>query len=111
MIRFYLIIVCLLLTNIAQVQVEKLVSLKCNPVLKEQWIKITNSQLSSKPASAVNDTLLLPFLDDFSKPAIFPRDDLWMDSAAFINDDFPKNPPTIGVATFDGLNKFGNAYN
>src|SRR6185436_17959637 len=46
----------------------------------------------------------------FSGQYMFPRPDLWKDSAVFINADFPINPPTIGVATFDGLNRFGNPY-
>ncbi len=109
--RFYLVIVCLLLSNIVIGQGEKLVPLKNNPVLKEEWVRIINNPSLLKVSSALNDTLLLPFLDDFSKPGMFPRNDLWIDSSAFINTDFPKNPPTIGVATFDGLNKFGNPYN
>jgi hypothetical protein len=36
---------------------------------------------------------------------------LWMDNYAYINSTFPLNPPTIGVATLDGLNEFGLPYN
>lgn len=35
---------------------------------------------------------------------------LWLDSFAFVNRSFGVNPPTIGVATFDGLNASGEAY-
>lgn len=35
---------------------------------------------------------------------------LWTDSFAYINKSFGVNPPTIGVATFDGLNASGVAY-
>lgn len=35
---------------------------------------------------------------------------LWLDSSAFINNGFAVNPPTIGVATFDGLNANGEPY-
>lgn len=35
---------------------------------------------------------------------------LWSDSFAFINTSFGVNPPTIGIATFDGLNSSGEAY-
>lgn len=35
----------------------------------------------------------------------------WVDNFAYINNTFPLNPPTIGVATLDGLNEFGLPYN
>ena len=35
----------------------------------------------------------------------------WQDNYAFYNTTFPINPPTIGVATLDGLNEFGRPYN
>ncbi len=37
--------------------------------------------------------------------------DLWTDASAYINRTFPINPPSIGVATFDGLNEVGLPYN
>ncbi|MDB5282918.1 MAG: hypothetical protein JWO06_1993, partial [Bacteroidota bacterium] len=36
---------------------------------------------------------------------------LWFDNFAYINNTYPINPPTIGVATLDGLNEFGEPYN
>ena len=35
----------------------------------------------------------------------------WTDNYAFYNTTYPINPPTIGVATLDGLNEFGRPYN
>jgi hypothetical protein len=35
---------------------------------------------------------------------------LWIDNDAFINDNFPVNPVTVGVATLDGLNSHGQPY-
>lgn len=35
----------------------------------------------------------------------------WVDNYAFQNNTFPIDPPTIGVATLDGLNEFGRPYN
>ena len=34
----------------------------------------------------------------------------WIDNYAWINNCFPINPPSIGVATLDGLNQFGRPY-
>ena len=56
------------------------------------------------------DTLSLPFVEDFSRDGIYATSDLWLDSGAFINSTFCDNPVTVGVATFDGIDKFGNRY-
>ncbi|MBK7390932.1 MAG: hypothetical protein IPI23_18200 [Bacteroidetes bacterium] len=61
--------------------------------------------------TAATDTLKLPFFDDFSTYTVWPNADLWSDSSAFVNFNFPINPPTVGVATFDGLDYEGNPYN
>ncbi|HEX8041780.1 MAG TPA: T9SS type A sorting domain-containing protein, partial [Chryseosolibacter sp.] len=58
--------------------------------------------------------LLLPFFDDFSKPfnILYPDTTLWEDSySTWVNDGMAIHPPTINVATFDGLDSAGNAYN
>lgn len=60
--------------------------------------------------SMVDDTLVLPFVDDFSRPGIYPFDSLWADSNVYINTSFCDQPVTIGVATFDGLDKYGRPH-
>ena len=60
--------------------------------------------------SAINDTLTLPFEDDFSRPGMYPFDSLWLDSGVYINNNYTALPITIGIATFDGLNQFGSPY-
>jgi len=52
----------------------------------------------------------LPMVDDFSTTEIYPEISLWEDNFAFVNETYPINPPTIGVATLDGLNQFGRPY-
>jgi hypothetical protein len=56
----------------------------------------------------------LPFVDDFShyslptaNPDIPLEWQMWSDNQAHVNNSFPINPPTIGVATLDGLNAGG----
>jgi hypothetical protein len=56
------------------------------------------------------DTISLPFFDDFSSTTIFPDQRLWTDNYAYINSQFPVNPPTIGVATLDALDQNGALY-
>jgi len=62
-------------------------------------------------SAAPGDTLKLPVIDDFSAPGIFPDPTIWIDSNVFINPGFSSNPPSVGMATFDGLDKTGNPYN
>ncbi len=60
---------------------------------------------------AGNDTVNLPFKDDFSYNSFYPDTGLWTDNFVYINRDYPIAPPTLGVATFDGLNASGYPYN
>ena len=53
-------------------------------------------------------SLSLPFFDDFSSPNI--SSNLWIGNSTLINNNYPINPPTIGVVTFDGLDSMGYAY-
>lgn len=58
--------------------------------------------------------LVLPFFDDFSKPVreIYPDTLRWEDGYSVrVNDGMAIRPPTINVATFDGLDSIGMAYN
>jgi hypothetical protein len=87
---------------------EILVPLQYNSVIKKY---LNTHELPDAGRAITCDTVSLPFVDDFSRDGIYPFDCLWTDSAVFINDDFADNPPTFGVATFDGVNKEGNPYN
>lgn len=63
--------------------------------------------------------LTLPFFDDFSNPysdpklkEVYPDTNRWENSlSVWVNDGLGINAPTINVATFDGLDSLGNAYN
>jgi hypothetical protein len=84
------------LSSSAQEVVSDLVS---NPVLADYKYKI----------NPFKSTLSLPFIDDFSYDSYQVDNDLWMESSVFVNRTYPINPPTIGVATFDGLDANGFA--
>jgi len=64
-----------------------------------------------KPSYKKAGSLSLPFFDDFSSTRIYPDKARWQDRTVFINNGFAINPPSHGVATFDGLNKKGFPYN
>ena len=78
---------------------EILSDLHSNPIL-----------LGSKSQPILPKTsLVLPFIDDFSYNSSLVSVDLWEQSSVFVNRTYPIDPPTIGVATFDGLDKYGLA--
>ena len=52
----------------------------------------------------------LPFYDDFSNYQGAPNATLWQNDQAFINADYAPFPPTVGVATLDAVDKFGQLY-
>jgi len=55
-------------------------------------------------------TIILPFFDDFFDLQTRPNAQLWQNDYTLVNRTSPFNPPSAGVATFDGLNEFGRAY-
>ncbi|MCX7953628.1 MAG: hypothetical protein N3A01_00390 [Bacteroidales bacterium] len=71
-----------------------------------------NSKISKNKLKnyILSDTLQLPFFDDFSYNSPFPDSTKWLNRFVYINKNFGKNPPSIGVATFDILNEKGNIY-
>jgi len=56
------------------------------------------------------DTLLLPFFDDFSGNSIFPDSTKWNDNFIFVNNTYSDQQITAGIATFDALNNSGRMY-
>jgi hypothetical protein len=69
-------------------------------------------QLNNRTQSTSTVALSLPFYDEFSYTGPFPDTARWQNSqSVFVNHSKAIAPPTLGVATFDGLNKFGYPYN
>jgi hypothetical protein len=87
-----------------------------NGIAQEKLVKLQeNRSLQLHHGSAPQGLLrtatnVLPFFDDFSYPGPFPDPSLWTDSEVYINPAAGWLPPTIGVATFDGLNGQGQPY-
>lgn len=54
--------------------------------------------------------LKLPFFEDFSTSQVYPDQKKWTDNNVFINNTMAWHPPSVGVATFDGLNSNGTPY-
>jgi hypothetical protein len=72
----------------------------------------SKQSLKSEKGTDVNypDTLALPFIEDFARGVGYPTDGLWEDDFAYMNYQYPVNPPSIGVATMDALNAEGILY-
>lgn len=105
---------------------EILLPLKNNTALMQREVVAGSRSIVEN-----RDTLCMPFMDDFSAAQIFvdgaftecgdsiiqtsssiyPSSIFWVDSNAFVNRTYPSLPPTYGVATLDGLNKYGQPYN
>ncbi len=71
---------------------------------------VVANQYQTKRAFAGSTAVTLPFYDDFSVVSVYPSSDRWADTYAFINTDFAKFPPSIGVATLDALDASGALY-
>ena len=56
------------------------------------------------------DTSLSLYLSDTLEFINPDTTSLWVDNYVYINNSYPIEPPSIGVATFDGLDQFGTPY-
>lgn len=88
---------------------EQLFPLGSNAII-QTYLKNNPDETFSRKSSAAFDTIILPFIDDFSRQGIYPFDSLWEDKDVFINSTFADSPFTIGVATFDGLDYAGRPH-
>ncbi len=86
--------------------------------LISQGVIITNSNKNSQlnanrfhSTKRTQDTLKLPFFDDFTTSNVYPDKRFWTDNQVYINSHFSVSPPTFGVATFDNLDFKGKPYN
>ena len=90
---------------------EQLMPLSTNVVLNNQYTAAKhNYNPQAKTTQALADTI--PFFDDFScaYKSNYPSANKWLDSSVYVNTGFGIAPLSVGVATFDGLNKKGYPY-
>jgi len=76
--------------------------------LKQNVTCFGNEQNQNRTAQS--SLLSLPFIDDFSTTEVQPNAANWEDDNVFINSAMCINPISYGVATFDGTDKYGFAY-
>ena len=99
---------------------QMMLTLRLNAQEQLMPLSANSQQISTPETKQIARTtttvavLDLPFFDDFSYSTKSPKPDVnkWLDSGGvYVNHTFPIAPISIGVATFDGLNKKGYPYN
>lgn len=100
---FHIIVFLLVCSGYTTMAQERLVSVAANPVP-------ANPEPINRFKSGIQDTLQLPFIEDFSNSSIFPDAGHWTDRDAYVNTSFGINPPTYGVATLDAMDSTGAIY-
>ena len=106
--KIFHIILCLFLflqgATVSQAQ-EMLLPLSANPTkIKKEYRRGFQSEKNQYRV------LTLPFRDDFSYRGPYPDQGLWADRNVFVNSSFAVHPKTIGTATFDAFDQYGNLY-
>ena len=87
----------------AQTEGVRILPLSTYPILEKQ----ADLPLAE---GLIPDSIDLPFIDDFSYAGPYPDRNLWLENKVFINTTMAFNPPSVGVATFDGINYNGKPY-
>ncbi len=93
---------------------ERLVPLSSNINYWYSDLKVSSAASNEQITAKTNAvSLSIPFKDDFfyAQYSNYPNQSLWSDSSVYVNTGKPIAPLSIGVATFDGLNKLGKPYN
>ena len=78
-----------------------------------QSARLSSEDWIPESAKTANQTLLLPFFDDFAYESLFPDTNRWQfDSIRFpyISRDLAISPPTLGCVVLDGANRRGSYY-
>lgn len=78
--------------------------------LSFEYIAHSGDRLTYSIRVDITEPLTLPFFDDFSYNSKYPDPVRWTDKNVYINNTMAEMPPSIGVATFDGLNSNGTPY-
>jgi len=100
--HYLAIIICFCIVAPIEAQIE-VSALDYNHVIRQAK---KNAPLQKR--SVPLDTL--PFVDDFALEGAFPITDRWENDQVFVNQSLAIDPPSIGVATFDGLDNTGSPY-
>ena len=111
--KLNLLLLCIMASFEVKAQESKLTPLHGNAQIIEyrKHLPKENTHINNRTQSTSTVSLLLPFYDDFSYAGPYPDSTKWQNSqSVYVNHTKAIAPPTLGVATFDGLNKYGYPY-
>lgn len=100
----------LLLTGKINAQYLKVVPIESIAEIESEYIKNQHKVIVHPFAWSINDTMDLPFFEDFTQNVGYPDPSKWVDRQVWINNSFSTKHPNANVATFDHLNSKGNPY-
>jgi len=103
-------IISIFIFSFNAVSQDTLYDLTTNKTIRSAHQKRIASNYSKKLTNNKAAALSLPFFDDFAQDWHYPKGTLWEDINVFINSNYPINPVSYGVATFDGLDSTGYPY-
>ena len=84
------------------------IPLQINQRLVQEYI--SNPENFNHHLDKSGGPLGLPFFEDFNSDSPLPDPAKWEDNLIYVNNTMGNKPPSIGVATFDGLDAFGQPY-
>jgi len=87
---------------------EQILPLEGNPVLMTPNVR--KELLDRQRQLPRGHTISLPFFDDFYASGPYPDPVKWIGNDVYINATYPISPPSINVATFDGIRADGSPY-
>lgn len=111
--RFFTSKIAFLILLVTGFAVKSIAQEQLRPLSGNINLNYVPAKQNSTAKTASLTPLDLPFFDDFSAAlkSPYPNSAFWVDSNVYVNTGFAKAPLSIGVATFDGLNKKGYPYN
>lgn len=76
---------------------------------KEVLVELESIPMGTVPplTSKDREAIELPFFDDFSWGKPYPTPTLWQGEDVLVNTGYAINPKTVGVATFDAIDRHG----
>lgn len=96
----------ILILQVSEARGQQLIGLTQNQEIK----KAAAEKGSRRKSTGALTSLELPFFEDFSAITVYPDPGKWTDIYAFVNTSFPDMPPSVGVATLDAIDEYGNVY-
>ncbi len=112
--RFTYLLFLLILVSCSDLAAQRIQGLSENPVIKQYLNRPSthgSKQFSQYKSAAEEPLLTLPFFEDFSIVSVFPDPAKWSDRCAFINTSFDIDAISVGVATLDAIDEYGEVYN